>query len=223
MELPPTLGIVHHSGRVAVEVRRMVSALTLEALHKFLALLDADRERAGERYEQIRHKLIVFFECNGSTVADELADDVIDRAARRRDEGVVIEDLNRYLFGVARRVLSERRKHAGARLSSIDDVNPHTTSIKRLDERLNGASKDDYIQREHLLTCMERCLQSLSPETRALVTEFYQGAKRARIDARLELARRLGMTRAALGIRIHRIRKSLNACLDDCVSRGRYP
>jgi hypothetical protein len=38
-----------------------------------------DREQAGERYEQIRRTLVIFFRCDGCPSADEAVDETIDR------------------------------------------------------------------------------------------------------------------------------------------------
>ena len=39
--------------------------LTKEAFERLLALLDVDRELAGQKYENVRRKLIEFFEARG--------------------------------------------------------------------------------------------------------------------------------------------------------------
>src|SRR5215216_3042901 len=74
------------------------------ALNKLLALLDSDPERAGEKYEKIRRKLITFFECRGCASPADQADETIDRVTRRVDEGqpITAEDIPRYFYGVAR-------------------------------------------------------------------------------------------------------------------------
>ena len=57
--------------------------LTPEAFARLLAALDPDRERAGLRYENIRRKLIEFFEARGSNSPADNADETINRVARR--------------------------------------------------------------------------------------------------------------------------------------------
>src|SRR6185295_1078239 len=61
----------------------MVGALlTREGLEALLAYLDTDRDRAGEKYEEIRHRLMKLFECRGIVPSEEPADETIDRVAR---------------------------------------------------------------------------------------------------------------------------------------------
>ena len=85
--------------------------LTKEALDKLLACLDQNREQAASRYEIIRRKLMKYFECRGCCSPEDLADETINRVARRIYEGKEIwtsEPAN-YFYGVARNVLKEYR------------------------------------------------------------------------------------------------------------------
>src|SRR5438132_6489695 len=83
--------------------------LTQDAFDRFLDSLDADRERAGEKYELLRLKLIKFFEWHDALEPEELADETVNRVARKIYEGEVIENLNAYIFGAARQLASEWR------------------------------------------------------------------------------------------------------------------
>ncbi len=61
-------------------------ALTPEAFDTLLACLDRDRDRAAEKYEEIRNALITFFEHRGCLSPEEYADETINRVARRISE-----------------------------------------------------------------------------------------------------------------------------------------
>src|SRR5690349_7311812 len=80
---------------------------TPEAWDKFLLLLDVNRESAGEKYENIRRRLIFYFECRKRQEAEDLADETITRVIKRYNEGVHIDDVMRYAYGVARIVFLE--------------------------------------------------------------------------------------------------------------------
>ena len=54
-------------------------ALSQEAFDRLLAWLDPDRDRAGERYEEIRRKLIGIFLRRGCSTAEDLTDEAINR------------------------------------------------------------------------------------------------------------------------------------------------
>jgi hypothetical protein len=61
--------------------------LTQAAFDGFLVTLDTDRDKAGEKYEYIRLKLLKYFQWCGSDVPDIDADETINRVTRRIYEG----------------------------------------------------------------------------------------------------------------------------------------
>ncbi len=90
-------------------VPRTKWVLTEEALQQFLAYLDPDQDRAGEKYEELRRKLTTFFRCNGFWNAEDHVDETIDRTIRRLGE---VRELMPFIRGVARHVASEVRRRA---------------------------------------------------------------------------------------------------------------
>src|SRR5690242_15807691 len=98
----------------------MAAALTAEAFSKFLARLDADRERAGEKYEDLRRTLIKFFEWRGAPFPGEQADETFNRVARKLDEGVEVKNFGGYCYEVARRVCLEVRKGNDSRRDPLE-------------------------------------------------------------------------------------------------------
>ena len=179
-----------------------------------LEVLDPDRDRAGEKYEAIRRKLLRFFEWRHAPDPEDLADDVIDRVGRRLAEGEHIQaaDASAYFLGVARNVLRESwaRRPAPEPLTEEDAA------------RLAGdpqADDEESARQEAWASCLERCLERLPVESQELVLLYHQDQQRARIDGRRELARRLGIGLNALRIRIFRLRAVLEACVRACVSR----
>ena len=66
------------------------------------------------------------------------------------------------------------------------------------------------------LKCLERCLQTLNPDRRALVIECYRDARRQKIERRRDMAKRLGITMNALSIRVSRIRAALEGSVETC-------
>ena len=91
-------------------------ALTQESFDKLLAWLDADREQAGQKYEEIRRELIRYFLIRGYyNEAEELADETINRAAQKIDAMAEMYERDRmhYFYAVARLVCMARlRKEA---------------------------------------------------------------------------------------------------------------
>jgi DNA-directed RNA polymerase specialized sigma24 family protein len=180
--------------------------LTQEAFEKLLNSFSADREEAGAQYELIRRKLVRFFEWRAIASADERADETINRVARRIDEGEAIENLRSYFYGVARMVFMEALKELERAPVAIDDapqVLRHRTP--------------EVIDSDDRLVCLDQCLDSLPVENRKLIVDYYQEERRAKIELRQELADRLNIPLNALRIRAHRIRHTLEQCINRCL------
>jgi DNA-directed RNA polymerase specialized sigma24 family protein len=181
--------------------------LTQAALDRFLSRLDAaSRERAGEKYEILRLKLIKYFEWQNADAPEELADETINRAARKLAEGEVIENLHGYLFGAARHLASERRKRHEREQAALEGLPVETT---------DSADEEGFISRRRL-ECCESCLARLSEEKRELIVAYYASDKRSKVDAHKRMADALGISLNSLRIRAHRIRLDLEKCIVEC-------
>jgi len=169
--------------------------LTKDALDRLLHWLDRDRDRAGQRYEQIRSGLIKVFLCRGSVDPEELADETINRVARKVQELAesYVGDPALYFYGVAKMVHLEysRRKL----------VAPHPPP------------PDIEEETDLRYECLEQCMQKLSAKNRELILAYYEHETGAKIDRRKELADQMGITTNALWIRAHRIKKDLQNCV----------
>jgi DNA-directed RNA polymerase specialized sigma24 family protein len=185
------------------------------AFETLLAFLDPDRERAGHKYEQIRGKLLRFFESRGCRAAEEYADEAIDRVARRITEGERIsQDASRYFYGVARNLMKEywgARRRERALYASLPPVEGGSGGGRRLD----GGGSD--VEESERLECLERCLQGLPVDSGALLRLYYRGEKGEKIENRRRLAHDLGIPPNALRIRVYRLRTWLEACVEDCL------
>ena len=182
--------------------------LTQAAFDGFLAALDRDREKAGEKYEYIRLKLLKYFQWCGSDVPDIDADETINRVTRRICEGQDVYNINGYIYGVAKLVHAESLKWRHRRLS--------------LDEgSFTEMSSSVEIEVANYQECLERCLECLSDEDREVITEYYRYKKTEKIDGRKRLAARLGISLNTLRVKVHRQRINLEACVEKCLARQR--
>lgn len=182
--------------------------LTREALDSFLAKLDRDRDRAGQKYEGVRLRLLKYFQWSGAVAPDIEADETINRVARKIEEGENVHNLNAYIYGVARLVSAESRKTRGQSQQLADET--ETIEAPQPDE-----DDSDLGERR---ACFARCLQSLPDKYREIVTEYYRYEKGKKIEHRKKLAARLGITVNALRISAHRTRLGLENCVRKCVS-----
>src|SRR5262245_60780717 len=88
----------------------MVHALGPDQFEALLGRLGPDRETAGREYEQLRHRLVTIFTYRRCPHPEELADETLDRVARKLLEmGTAFEgpDPTRFVFGVAWNVAKE--------------------------------------------------------------------------------------------------------------------
>ena len=181
--------------------------LNREGFSKLLAYLDSDPERAGEKYEALRHKLIVFFEgrCCGFD-SDALADRTLDRVAGKLSETIELHaTLSSYCYGVARFIWQEWRKERRHEPLDQDPPAPPTEDVVAA-------------IRNH---CLEECLGGLAPESRKLIVDYYQGEGGGKIENRTRQAENLSITPNALRRRAHAIRvKALEPCLKKCVGES---
>lgn len=182
-------------------------ALTQQAFDSLLVWLDSDRDRAGALYETIRRRLIRIFVCRGCAEPEDLADETINRVARKVDEIVktYIGDPALYFYGVANNVYLESL-HRKPKLQT-PPVEP------RFEPRFEPRSEEF----NHELNCLEECMKTLPSNNRKLVMEYYQEEKHAKIVNRQHLAEQLGIPLNALRIRAHRIRAALKNCVKECL------
>ncbi len=185
-------------------------SLTPEGFDRFLSALSADRDAAGEQYELIRLKLVIYFEGRLCEMPDDLADETIDRVARRLAEGERIEapEVLRYVYGVARNVLFEYWKNRRRREAAMSAAPPP--------EQADDAAKE---RQQVQLDCFAECLSAQPEAARTLLLQYYEHTGQAKTRSRLETAGQLGTPLNALRIRIHRIKSEVQRCMDRCIAR----
>jgi RNA polymerase sigma factor (sigma-70 family) len=176
-----------------------------------LTWLDPDREKAGRKYEDIRHSLVVIFEWRGCFDAEDLADETITRVLRKVPDLVdgYTGDPALYFYAVAKRLAYEvsRRHQVRAELEDLETL------------RHPQVNDGEQNKREPELECLDKCLAQLSPADRELILLYYQ-QDQPKIDYRRELARRYGLVPNALRVKVHRIRATLHACINECLGKA---
>ncbi|HKB14351.1 MAG TPA: hypothetical protein VKD69_26985 [Vicinamibacterales bacterium] len=189
--------------------------LTQIAFTRLLVWLDDGIESHGERYLDMRRRLVSYFDRRNRPSPDELADETFNRIARTLDEAGVIETKPpaRYCYVVAKFVLLEdlrrERRHV------VLDESRLTNGVRSG----RGDFDDERAERERRLDCLDRCLEDLKPEQRALIVEYYAESRQKKIERRRSIAKRLGISMNALAIRAWRIREGLLTCVQNCGGR----
>jgi DNA-directed RNA polymerase specialized sigma24 family protein len=175
--------------------------LTQELFDELLSWLNADREQAGQDYEDIRRRLIKLFSCRNCHEPEDLADETINRVANKIKEikDHFVGPRVPYFYAVANNVYKEYLRRPALPPPPLPP----------------GSSEET--EREY--ACLEKCMGQQTPANRKLVLEYYRGEKRAKIDHRKKLAEQYGIALNALRIRAHRIRASLQECVENCFSQ----
>ncbi len=175
--------------------------LTREVFDQMLDWLDQDREGAGRRYEEIRSRLIKIFVCRGCIVAEDLADETINRVAGKVQQiaGTYVGNPAFYFYGVADKIYLEYLRKMPASLPIACSVPTEEIELR--------------------CRCLEQCIERLSPENRKLILMYYGNHEQRTIDMRKYLAQQMGIGANALWIRAHRIRMALRKCVCECLGK----
>lgn len=183
--------------------------LTQEEFNALLTWLGSEREEAGGRYEHIRQGLVKFFIWHGRGEAEDLADETINRVARKVHKVApgYVGDPALYFHGVAKKVLLEARKVRRAQALHPTQAEPDAVKEKEAHE-----------ESERRFKCMEHCLSKLSEGRRQLITEYYQRDVEGKADSRKALADKRGLSATNLRVKAHRIRASLLECIRECMA-----
>ena len=178
--------------------------LTPESFTQLLNWLDSDYQRAAEKLLNIRDRLIKLFAVRGVRDAEGLADETVDRVARKIDQSIepYVGDPANYFYGVARHLMMESARARDKR-SPLDVV-------------LTGVIGNASASEQQQITCLDKCLAQLPQSDRDLVLRRYDAAGGKKLD-RDQLAQSLGISPNALRIRVHRIRQTLKKCIESCL------
>jgi len=174
-------------------------SLTPEAFDKLLRWLNPDREKAGEKYEKIRLRLIGIFSCRGCYNSEDLADETINVVVTKIDW--LLEnyqgDPALYFYGVSKKIYLVYLKTKPA-------PEPPPPPDKSEVEQECG--------------CLDRCVeQELTESERQLVFRYHEKEKGEKIRLRKQIATELGISLNALRIRVYHLHSRLRPCIEQCL------
>ena len=183
------------------------------AFRQFLTWLDEGVDSGGEKYLEMRRRLVHYFDRKNCLSPDDLADETLNRVARRlAEEGAITgPSPAHYCYVMARFVFLEYHRRPGRAQVSLEG-RPNLIGCLAAP---SGPAEAVETQEKHL-ACLECCLRKLKPDQRALILEYHCGDQRVKIEHRRKLAVSLGLTMNALSIRACRIRDTLEQCVRKC-------
>ena len=170
---------------------------------KFLCWLGPAGGQSGSRFIFIQKRLIQIFASRGCADAESLADEVTNRVAVRIDTVVhKYSDPLRCCLGFVDNVYLEYRREEKKKLDAREPPKPRPAEV---------LEKED--------ACLQQCMGKLEKGEQSVFRRYFEGEKRARMEARRKLSEELRLTANALRIQAHRLRKRLHQCLKDCLGQ----
>lgn len=172
-----------------------------------LAKLGDDPLDAGARYEALRTRLIFYFRRRGLDFPEDLADEVLDRLARRLADGAQIDSLAAFAMGIARYVAQEqvsRPFQLQVQDETFFDNIPAESRTESEEEKFAG---------------MEHCLNCMAAADVELLETYYLGDGGNLIRARKSIAERLKISPEGVRQRVFFIRKRLRQCMERRIAR----
>jgi len=166
---------------------------------QLLSWLDPDPELAGLTYEKIRWRLVAILASRGCSSAEELADETIDRVARRVADiqDSYVGDQAIYFLGVMNNVHHEYLKRP---------LPPRPPQLN-----------DDVEAKEKTHLCLGKCLDKLTANSRGMIERYYAEDRQAKIDLRKRIAQEFGISINTLRLRTLRVREKLQSCIEHCL------
>ena len=182
--------------------------LTENNFEQLLAWLDPEREQAAIRYEAIRTSLIRILTWRGCNNAEDLADETINRVAEKVHllKETYVGDPAIYFYAVAKRLAKEEQRRANSEVAISEGYN-----IAGFPDEKDAATE------EALYECLSACLRRAGEEKGKMILSYYSGERNVKIANRRAMAAELGIPLNALRVRMHRIRASLENCINKCV------
>ncbi len=192
-------------------------AITSEAFARLLDWLDESENSDGRKYLEMRGRLVAYFDRKNCLNADELADETLNRVARRLEEEGKIESETpaKYCYITARFVFMESLRGADKKSVPLDDVLKQPKS-----NELTAKDDEEKDLKEKMLVCLEHCTEKLEAASRDIIINYYYGEERIKIENRRALAEKLGISTNALTIRACRIREKLQGCVGKCAAEN---
>ena len=188
--------------------------LTPRAFRSLLDWLDAGSDSGGRTYLEMQRRLGAYFDRKNCAEPDKLADETLNRVARRiEEEGhIECESPAQYCYIVARFVFIETLRSRQKEDAAHDQIKRGSVLVSSVELAPNPEKQE----KEKLLQCLERCTDKLESRSRAIILRYYIGKEREKIEIRRALAAELGITMNAVSIRACRIRDKLEACVREC-------
>jgi DNA-directed RNA polymerase specialized sigma24 family protein len=178
--------------------------LQKETLKELLALLHPDEAQAAVEYQNLHQRLSRFFEWNNAQDPAALADEALDRLAKRAAESSMeegVRNVSAFALGVARHLLQEEAR----RQLKMVEISRHWEAME--------SARSQEPESEILDEALQLCLGKMKPERRRLIEAYYSFSGSEKIKMHQQLAAAEGLSLNALRNRALRTRQELETCI----------
>ena len=168
---------------VTLEIERRDNDTSGTAFTRLLQWLDDGSDSRGERYLEMRRRLVAYFDRRNRPAADVLADETFDRVSRTLEESGCIRVTPPARSAMSwRGSFSSKTSGAGIGMSRMTRHGPRRTTEARRERPLPRRAPKPRSPVSAAASTLSR------PRHRELIVDYYRDAKRQRIDRRRELA-----------------------------------
>jgi hypothetical protein len=183
------------------------------AFQRLLEWIDGGNESEGKRYLEITNRLVNYFDRKNCLNPNELADETLNRVARRLEEegNIDSETPEKFCYITAKFVFMESLRNKERQNIQLDEV---------IENKLVINSYDDKGIMEQRLNCLETCTNNFDNSNREIIFSYYYGEERIKIENRRNLAKKFELSVNALSIKACRLREKLHICVNKCVEKN---
>ena len=176
--------------------------LTQETFEVLLRSLHLEEEAAVERYRRLHGRLVLFFMRHRSYHPEDLADQVVNRLARKLSEGLSIENIEAFALGMARLVVREEQAR------SLRERNCYLELCRN-----ESVAQRTSNERENSYQSMENQLATLPVSQKSMLERYHEGEGIRRIRERQKLAEEMGLSIGTLRKRVFDLQAMLRVKL----------
>lgn len=177
--------------------------------NQLLDWLDSDHLKAGNKYQEIHHKLILYFAARGCAEAEDLADVTIDRVTSK----ICNENLEykgnktKYFYGFAKNIHLEYQRERSFQLNE---------EILGDDNSVEIGIEEDEISESEL--CLKKCLDKLKNVDKKLMLEYYSAESGREKEFREKIAKKYKLSSNLLRVKVFRLKNNIANCIETCLN-----
>jgi hypothetical protein len=182
--------------------------LSQDDFDRLLKWFGPDRDVSAKRYLETHERLARLFHFKGCNCPEDLADEVMDRVAKKLPlVGIKSSDHIAVLLGYARNVLREywREEVSFGEESGLSQ---------------DSLVVDETAHKEARSRCLDSCLGRLSEDDRWTLLEYYKYEPGKKIEHRKTMAERRQTTLNALRLKACRLKFVVADCVKRCFQVG---